>query len=137
MGNSRKKEEGKGGLRSLEGSRKTGAQFACYRSATIAFELNLRNASGPPTMRIKGSYMENSIKKEEGKGGLRSLEGSRKTGAQSACLLPASHDPFELTYGTPADYLRYAVAQRFGRNRSSKPTSRYYNTSRILKFLRL
>jgi hypothetical protein len=33
--NSRKKEEGKGGLRSLEGSRKTGAQFACYWLATI------------------------------------------------------------------------------------------------------
>jgi hypothetical protein len=30
--------------------------------------------------------MESSRKKEEGKGSLRSLEGSRKTGAQSACL---------------------------------------------------
>jgi hypothetical protein len=45
--------------------------------------------------------MENSRKKE-GKGGLRSLKGSRKTRAQYA---PASHDSFELTYGTPADYL--------------------------------
>jgi len=32
-------------------------------------------------IRIKRSYIENSRKKEEGKGGLRSLEGSRKTGA--------------------------------------------------------
>jgi hypothetical protein len=53
-------------------------------------------------MRIRRSYMENSRKKEEGKGGLRSLEGSRKTRAQCA---PASHDSFELTYGTPADHL--------------------------------
>jgi hypothetical protein len=61
-------------------------------------------------IRIRRSYVENSRKKEEGKGDLRSLEGSRKTGAQSACLLPASHDSFKLTYGTPANYLRYAVA---------------------------
>jgi hypothetical protein len=33
-------------------------------------------------MRIRRSYIENSRKKEEGKGGLRSLEGSRKTRAQ-------------------------------------------------------
>jgi hypothetical protein len=106
MENSRKKGEGKGGLRSLEGSRKTGAQSACLLPASHdSFELNPRNASGPPTMRIRGSYMENSRKKGEGKCGLRSLEGSRKTGAQSACLLPASYDSFELTYGTPADHL--------------------------------
>jgi hypothetical protein len=53
-------------------------------------------------MRIRRSYVENSRKKEEGKGGLRSLKGSRKTGAQCT---PASYDSFELTYGTPADYL--------------------------------
>ena len=69
-------------------------------------------------IRIRRSYVENSRKQKEGKGGLRSLEGSRKTGAQSACLLPASHDSFELTYGTPADYLRCVVAQRFSRTDS-------------------
>jgi hypothetical protein len=53
-------------------------------------------------MRIRRSYVENSRKKKEGKGGLRSLEGSRKTGAQCT---PASHDFFEFTYGTPADHL--------------------------------
>jgi hypothetical protein len=53
-------------------------------------------------IRIRRSYVENSRKKEEGKGGLRSLEGSRKTRAQYA---PASHDFFELIYGTLADYL--------------------------------
>jgi hypothetical protein len=66
-------------------------------------------------IRIRRSYVENSRKKEEGKDGLRSLKGSRKTGAQPTCLLPVSHDSFELTYGTPADHLRYAVAQRFDR----------------------
>jgi hypothetical protein len=35
MKNSRKKEEGKNGLWLLEGSGKTGVQFACYLPATI------------------------------------------------------------------------------------------------------
>jgi hypothetical protein len=53
-------------------------------------------------MRIRRSYIENSRKKEEGKGGLRSLEGSGKIKTQ---YTPASYDSFELIYETPADYL--------------------------------
>jgi hypothetical protein len=57
-------------------------------------------------IRIRRSYVENSRKKEEGKGSLRSLKGSRKTGAQFACCLPAtipSNSPTErqrTTYDT-------------------------------------
>jgi hypothetical protein len=47
MENSRKKE-GKGGLRSLEGSRKTGAQFTCYLPVTIP--------SNSPTERQRTTY---------------------------------------------------------------------------------
>jgi hypothetical protein len=51
MENNRKKEEGKGGLRSLEGSRKAGAQYA--PASHDSFELNLRNASGLPMTRSR------------------------------------------------------------------------------------
>jgi hypothetical protein len=46
--NSRKKEEEKDGLRSLEGSRKTKAQFTYYRLATIP--------SNSPTERQRTTY---------------------------------------------------------------------------------
>jgi hypothetical protein len=57
-------------------------------------------------MRIRRSYIKNSRKKEEGKSGLRWLEGSRKTKAQFICCLPAtipSNSPTErqrTTYNT-------------------------------------
>jgi hypothetical protein len=41
-------------------------------------------------IRIRRSYIENSRKKEEGKSGLRSLKGSRKTRAQFTCCLSAT-----------------------------------------------
>src|SRR5450432_870354 len=54
---------------------------------------------------------------EEGGGGKGRLTvaGGIEKDWGAVCLLPASHDSFELTYGTPADHLRYAVAQRFSR----------------------
>jgi hypothetical protein len=71
-----------------------------------------RNASDTHQKVVYGKQQEEG----GGKGRLTVAGGIEKDwGAVCLQLLPASHDSFELTYGTPADHLRCAVAQRFGR----------------------
>jgi hypothetical protein len=87
----------------------------------------LRRPLATSTRNTGDTYQKVVYRKQQKEGGGKgrlTVAGGIEKDWGAVCLLPASHDTFELTYGTPADHLRCAVAKRFNRidSRNLSPT---------------